>query len=287
MPDSTGTPARHSIAEALPGWLSYGSAATVSTFGTVDFFKPDADGPGSENGLVSTQPVSVAILVSNSGSRRVRSSSPRCRQINPDQKSNSYHLVASEGNLTPPNTINIFGRLQIKPEYVAGRLTRCHDQRNFSVLLNGYEAIKIQDAQLPSGFCFVGIKEGRAKVRALTLRPHGNGNLANKPAEITDPATATCSCKSRADHLPVPGSQRWSFTATPTRNLMYHIWPVKGSMWRWNIDQLKRRLEIFNGRRVMSIVHDQRSVAPQEVQDAVKGHGFEFVIPGTTSAVRR
>jgi hypothetical protein len=199
-----------------------------------------------------------------------------------DQKSNSYHLVASEGQSYAAKHNHIFGRLQIKPYTWQAVSLRYREQR-FSVWLNGYEAIKAQDAQLPSGFCFVGIKEGRAKVRALTLRSQGNagnGNRANNPAAITPPASATCSCPSNTDRLPAPGSQRWPFTAPPTRNLMYHIWPVTGSMWRWNLDQLKRRLELFNGRRVMSIVHDQRSVAPQEVQDAVKGHGFEFVIAG-------
>ena len=68
------------------------------------------------------------------------------------------------------------------------------------------------------------------------------------------------------------------FTATPKRNLLYHVWPVKGTMWKWNLDQLLKRVDLFNGRRVMSIVHDERSDTPDEVQEVVDGHGFEFVI---------
>lgn len=75
-----------------------------------------------------------------------------------------------------------------------------------------------------------------------------------------------------------PGAELWPFTAMPKRNLLYHIWPVEGTTWKWNLDQLLRRIELFNGRRVMSIVHDERSVTPEEVQAAVAGHGFEFVI---------
>ena len=48
------------------------------------------------------------------------------------------------------------------------------------------------------------------------------------------------------------------FTAAPRRNLLYHVWPVRGSMWRWNIEQLKPRLALFNGRGSISIAHDDR-----------------------------
>ena len=68
------------------------------------------------------------------------------------------------------------------------------------------------------------------------------------------------------------------FTSMPRRNLMYHIWPVRGEMWRWNLDQLKKRLDLFNGRRIMGIVYDDRSATPEEVQEYVTGHGFEFII---------
>lgn len=68
------------------------------------------------------------------------------------------------------------------------------------------------------------------------------------------------------------------FTSMPRRNLIYHVWPVRGAMWQWNLDQLKRRVDMFNGRRILGIVHDDKSVLPEEVQEFVAGHGFEFVI---------
>jgi methyltransferase family protein len=68
------------------------------------------------------------------------------------------------------------------------------------------------------------------------------------------------------------------FTSTPKRNLMYHIWPVRGETWRWNLDQLIKRIDLFNGRRIMGIVHDERSATPEEVQEFVEGHGFEFIV---------
>lgn len=59
---------------------------------------------------------------------------------------------------------------------------------------------------------------------------------------------------------------------------MYHVWPVHGETWRWNLDQLKKRIDLFNGRRIMGIVHDDASAPPEEVQEFVEGHGFEFIV---------
>jgi hypothetical protein len=68
------------------------------------------------------------------------------------------------------------------------------------------------------------------------------------------------------------------FTAMPRRNLLYHVWPVHGSMWRWNIEQLKKRLALFNGRRLISIAHDHRSEKPAVVEGALEGWGCEFIV---------
>ena len=68
------------------------------------------------------------------------------------------------------------------------------------------------------------------------------------------------------------------FSAMPRRNLIYHVWPVRDSLWRWNIDQLLKRIDIFNGRRIVGIVHDSRSDPPEAVMKALQGHGCEFVV---------
>ncbi len=62
------------------------------------------------------------------------------------------------------------------------------------------------------------------------------------------------------------------------RNLLFHIWPVRGGTWRWNLDQLTRRIDLFNGRRIVGIVCDERSEPAEAVQEALAGHGCEFVV---------
>jgi hypothetical protein len=67
------------------------------------------------------------------------------------------------------------------------------------------------------------------------------------------------------------------FATMPRRNLVYHVWPVRGSTWRWNLDELLRRIDLFNGRRVIGIVCDERSDDAHAVQAYLQGHGCEFV----------
>lgn len=44
--------------------------------------------------------------------------------------------------------------------------------------------------------------------------------------------------------------------AIHTRHLLYHIWPKAGSAWREHVANIERRLPLFNGRKIVSIVED-------------------------------
>jgi len=57
------------------------------------------------------------------------------------------------------------------------------------------------------------------------------------------------------------------------RNLMYHIWPSKlNNAWRWNVERLRKYLPIFNGKRIIAVVTDDRTTASiEEVVAAFKG----------------
>lgn len=50
----------------------------------------------------------------------------------------------------------------------------------------------------------------------------------------------------------------------PVRNLLMFIEPL--SEWRWDVEQIKRHLHLFNGKRIVAVATDERSVL-----DAVKG----------------
>lgn len=58
------------------------------------------------------------------------------------------------------------------------------------------------------------------------------------------------------------------------RNLIYYIFPVKGSIWRWNIEQMKRFLPHFNGKKVLVVA---RGSGADEIDDVFEQMGHRDV----------
>jgi hypothetical protein len=58
----------------------------------------------------------------------------------------------------------------------------------------------------------------------------------------------------------------------PTRNLIYHLWPKHGNgSWQWNLDELKRRIELFDGVRSIAIVTDGVTDSASDVREYMSG----------------
>jgi len=58
------------------------------------------------------------------------------------------------------------------------------------------------------------------------------------------------------------------------RHLVYHLYPAKregGAVWRRRLADLRPRLPLFNGRRVLAIVTDRTTSPTSEVIDAIRG----------------
>ena len=63
------------------------------------------------------------------------------------------------------------------------------------------------------------------------------------------------------------------------RNVIMHIWPVKHhGGWQWNCDQLMRRADLFNGRRVIAIAKDSKADKPEVVQEYLRDFTDEFIV---------
>ena len=129
-----------------------------------------------------------------------------------------------------------------------------------------------------------------ARVLGLTLHAPAKGEA--KPAAPTAPFGSLAPATLAA--LPAPPRPSTPPTAvtpllplpplsgTPRRHLIYHLWPVQGSTWRWNVAQLLQRVDLFNGRRIVAIVSDARTEAMVTVRAAFGEHGFEFLeLPNT------
>ena len=57
--------------------------------------------------------------------------------------------------------------------------------------------------------------------------------------------------------------------AAPKRNLIYHIWPRRGTgVWQWNVAQLLRRIDQFDGVRAIGVATDGETDPLETVQAA-------------------
>jgi predicted O-methyltransferase YrrM len=181
-----------------------------------------------------------------------------------DANANSYHLIAaaSQGFLARHN--HALGQVRLARGRWQRVALRWVDQQ-LTVNLDGRAVLKVGDNLLQSGYCVLGVSAGCAEIRQLAIRDVTGKWNERRAGGVTIEAKVPALVK----ELP--------FTCTPRRHLMYHIWPVRGSMWRWNVERLLADIDLFNGRRVIGIVHDSRSEPPEEVRAAFEGHGCEFV----------
>jgi len=62
------------------------------------------------------------------------------------------------------------------------------------------------------------------------------------------------------------------------RNLLYHVYPLRNSIWKWNIDLLNRHASIFNGRVIISIAIDESTDHFKEVISLIKIPNAEIVV---------
>lgn len=62
------------------------------------------------------------------------------------------------------------------------------------------------------------------------------------------------------------------FGSEPRRHLIYHIWPTQiSNAWRWNVRQLRERIELFNGVRTIGVATDEKTDTLEQVQAAFAG----------------
>jgi hypothetical protein len=250
-PGRTTSPAPVEKAAILPGWQAENHSAQRDEAAIV--LRNDVAGQGSERGLTTVDSyadvqLSFEALVEPGASLVAKIH----QQRSGDAQSNSYHFVLAGRDSYLARHNHVFHSIEA-PRGVWMPVTLRWQRALLSSALAGQERSAADDL-LPSGHCFLGVKGGVARVRHVTV--------AALPAA--------------AAMIAHPTGRR--FSAMPCRNLIYHLWPVKGSMWRWNLDQLKARIDLFNGRRIIGIVYDGRSEDPGIAQEYLAGHGCEFLI---------
>lgn len=119
--------------------------------------------------------------------------------------------------------------------------------------------------------------KGKVELKVFACEIHGECTRA-KPG----PGVKAC-CHGCNEYEPRP---RWE--SGLVRNLIYHIAPASGNgVWQRNVAQLLKRIDLFNGRRVVAIVTGQARRLdyraefeldpPDRVKEALAGHVHEFI----------
>jgi len=111
-----------------------------------------------------------------------------------------------------------------------------------------------------------GTCQGKTRLKLFHCQLHGNCTIDPKLH-----APGARSCDGCGDYRPSGRP-----LSNPTRHLLYHCWP-KAPAWRRNLDQLIRRIDLFNGRRVVAIASGRGTDPPGAVREVLKGHVHEFI----------
>lgn len=76
-----------------------------------------------------------------------------------------------------------------------------------------------------------------------------------------------------------PTVERIPFVGEPVRNLIYHVYPLRGSdVWRWNVDMILERIDLFNGRRVVAIAVGDETESAEAVKDRFGSEVVEYMV---------
>lgn len=191
------------------------------------------------------------------------------QQAGDDPLSDSYHLLCTPDRDYLARHYQVLRALRVpRGKWLDVRIRRA-DHSRVEVVLDGRPVARVVDGLLQSGYCFVGVGGGQAEIADLRLTDLA-GRVDALPSGSRHRARATTGMRTRPE-------QAIPFGRVPTRNLIYHIWPVRGSMWAWNLDQLLARIDLFNGKRLVGVVVDERSEPADAVRVRLDGHGCEII----------
>ncbi len=156
-------------ANLMDGWLDYGAISSAGPDGELVLRKPFDNGPGTEEGLASEESFGDVELLFE-----VKMSDDACfiaklHQLDRlDQTTNSYHLYCHPQHTYLAMHNRIFQDIQIERgvwqsilmRWAAGLLT---------LSVDGVTVASVRNRLLRTGYCFLGIKGGEAKIRNIRL----------------------------------------------------------------------------------------------------------------------
>lgn len=62
------------------------------------------------------------------------------------------------------------------------------------------------------------------------------------------------------------------------RNLLFHCYPIKGTVWPWHVSQLLKYQQVWNGRRIVILALDERTAPEDELRAQFAPFDAEILI---------
>jgi len=139
------------------------------------------------------------------------------------------------------------------------------------------EAVKVPAAVLNSVFGVMAVEAGARVLLWNAIRKDRARAVKKKRVGVARHRSRSVERKARRADPPVV---RAALPNDVRKNLIYHIYPVKRQrwLWQWNLDQILKRIDLFNGRRIVGIVCDDSTDPAEMVKEYLQGHGFEFIV---------
>jgi Glycosyl transferase family 2/Glycosyl transferases group 1 len=164
----------------LPGWLATPEVAQQESNGTIILARANNDAPGSERGLLGTESLedltlSFEVWLDPGSSFLAKLH----QQDQTDQASNSYHLHVTRSGAILARHNHVLGRTTFPFNSWVKVSMRASGNR-LAVHIDD-QIVAITDDLLPRGFCFIGIKGGRALLRNISLVPGTPADKALPP----------------------------------------------------------------------------------------------------------
>ena len=65
---------------------------------------------------------------------------------------------------------------------------------------------------------------------------------------------------------------------TMRRNLLFHCYPIRGTLWPWHVERLLEYRHVWNGRRIVVLALDGRTAPETELRAALAPLGAEILV---------
>ena len=106
---------------------------------------------------------------------------------------------------------------------------------------------------------------GKAQVAVRACAVHGEC-VAEAKLVKREGGRYLTHCRCPQYEAPLPKAPIAPLARPIVRNLLAHVWPRRGSKWRLRVEELLKRVDLFNGRRIVAVATDETTEGASAVR---------------------